>query len=356
MRIGIVSRGSPPGSHVVDRWRFDVLIRRLNGQGVEVEYRRPQTEYDLLIVPLRSDNRAIVMSAVRSGQCKVVGDVTDDVLAVALKRMLAPHRLSWMGRVYMSLAALFDRGTPRMAELVSACHAVVVGSTAQSESASRYNDSVHVITDAILENPYVSTKEPRHDGPLRLVWVGNVESLDGLVSIQDALDELAQSEDVELRLITGTQTKARILGKGPRNVQQFMDGQRIRCVFRPWQIDTFYRDIAESDVGIVPVSTESAFTLNKPAGRSLLLMAAGLPVVATSIRSHREVIVPGETGFLADTKEDWVEAVRTLAQSPDLRQDMGSAGQDFALRHYGERAFAERYWRVIQTVMHLGGA
>lgn len=351
MRIGIVSRGSPPGSHVVDRWRFDVLIRRLNSRNVDVQYPRRHVTYDLLIVPLRSDHEKLIKSVANSGRCKIIGDVTDDVLAVALKRMLAPHRLSMPGRVYLTVRALFARRVPPMAELVTACDAVVVGSEAQAEGVSRYHDSVHVITDAILENPYASEGKPRNHGPLRLAWIGNVESLDGLVSIQKVLDRLPEIGNIELRLITGTQTKARILGKRPRNVWQFMDGQPMSCVFRPWHIDTFAREIAEADVGIVPVATGSAFTLNKPAGRVLLFMAAGLPVIATPIRSHREVIAPGDTGFLPHTTETWLDAVHELAQSADLRETMGTRARDFALKFYGEGCFASRYWRLIETVM-----
>jgi glycosyltransferase involved in cell wall biosynthesis len=353
MRIGIVSRGSPPGSHVVDRWRFDVLIRRLNSRYVDVQYVRTHVTYDLLIVPLRSDREKLIKSVASSGRCKIIGDVTDDVLAVALKRMLAPHRLSAPGRAYLSVRALFSRPVPRMAELVAACDALVVGSAAQGEAASRYSDAVHVITDAILENPFCAVGRPRKEGPLRLAWIGNVESLDGLVSIQEVLDRLPDIGDIELRLITGTQTKARILGKKPRNVRQFMDGQRIRCVFRPWHIDTFAREIAEADVGIVPVATESAFTLNKPAGRVLLFMAAGLPVIATPIRSHREVIASGDTGFLPDTTQGWVDAVHQLAQSVDLRQTLGTRARNFALTFYGEDSFAARYWQVIESVMGI---
>ncbi len=327
------------------------LIRRLNSRHVDVQYVRRRATYDLLIVPLRSDHAQLIKSVAGLGRCKIIGDVTDDVLAVALKRMLAPHRLSLPGRVYLKARAWFARPVPRMAELVEACDAVVVGSASQTEGVSRYNDSVHVITDAILENPCAAAEKPRHDGPLRLAWIGNVESLDGLVSIQKVLDRLSEIGDFELRIITGTQTKARILGKRPRNVWQFMENQRIRCVFRPWHIDTFAQEIADADMGIVPVATGSAFTLNKPAGRALLFMAAGLPVIGPPIRSHREVIVPGDTGFLPETTESWLDAVQELAKSVELRETMGKQALDFALKFYGEDSFAARYSRVIDSVM-----
>ena len=56
-------------------------------------------------------------------------------------------------------------------------------------------------------------------------------------------------------------------------------------------------------------------------------MAAGLPVIANPIGVHPELIVHGETGFIAATPEEWGEAIYTLAQSPELRRQMGEAGR-----------------------------
>jgi glycosyltransferase involved in cell wall biosynthesis len=58
-------------------------------------------------------------------------------------------------------------------------------------------------------------------------------------------------------------------------------------------------------------------------------MAFGKPVVASNTSSIPEVIEDGQTGFLADPTDEsgFVEKIARLLDSPELRVDMGRAGQ-----------------------------
>lgn len=57
-------------------------------------------------------------------------------------------------------------------------------------------------------------------------------------------------------------------------------------------------------------------------------LIAGKPVVSYDIDGAREVVIPGETGFLLTPKSiaPLTEAVLSLAAAPDLRQRMGQGG------------------------------
>ena len=57
-------------------------------------------------------------------------------------------------------------------------------------------------------------------------------------------------------------------------------------------------------------------------------MAAGLPVVANPVGMNREMVLHGQTGFLAETRDEWAQAVATLAADPALRARMGAAGAE----------------------------
>jgi glycosyltransferase involved in cell wall biosynthesis len=76
-------------------------------------------------------------------------------------------------------------------------------------------------------------------------------------------------------------------------------------------------------------------------------MAAGLPVVTNPVGVHPEMVRHGETGFLASSESDWVEAIRTLAESPSLRREMGAAGRKLVQERYSVEVGARMWLNLI---------
>ena len=63
-------------------------------------------------------------------------------------------------------------------------------------------------------------------------------------------------------------------------------------------------------------------------------MAAGLPVVAWQAASLPELIHAGKTGWLADTPQQYEEAVASVLSNPVLGRQMGQAGATRITRHF----------------------
>ncbi|MBX9700197.1 MAG: glycosyltransferase family 4 protein [Acetobacteraceae bacterium] len=80
-------------------------------------------------------------------------------------------------------------------------------------------------------------------------------------------------------------------------------------------------------------------------------MLTGLPVVSTDISGPREMVVPGETGFLVPPMQaaPLGEALSRLAADPALRASMGAAGQARALERFTEA-------KVVGRTLDLLGA
>ena len=55
--------------------------------------------------------------------------------------------------------------------------------------------------------------------------------------------------------------------------------------------------------------------------------AVGVPVVCSDVGENATVVAHGETGFVVETPEQWGEALRALASSPERRADLGRAGR-----------------------------
>jgi hypothetical protein len=340
LRIGVVSfRGFSQSA--TDRFRYDPLVRGLSKQGYQASYfEASRSDYDIIVAPLKKEPSPF--PEIKQRARIVIGDITDDMLSFPITFY------NQVGK-YLQIFKKFSQRQYYI-YLLKQCDWVVAGSAGQADSFRNYAKGVSVITDAILDIDSQYTANYVDRKPCRLIWFGNVESLHGLTSIQPTLDELAQTGDYKLHLITSTETKFGLVGRRPRNVSEFMARQQIPCVFHPWSLLTCARDLTGGDMALVPVEPGPNYNWHKPAGRVLLAMALGLPVVASAIPAYESVIDQGRTGYIAHTPDDWVAFIEQLARSPAQRQSIGLAARQFSLRNYGEQCFTQRYGDVIQQL------
>lgn len=72
-------------------------------------------------------------------------------------------------------------------------------------------------------------------------------------------------------------------------------------------------------------------------------MVAGLPVITTAMGGNKEVIEQGENGFLVKYNDEFnlVEAIRSLWQSPELREEFAEKGKKTVEKFSSEKMFSE---------------
>ena len=80
-------------------------------------------------------------------------------------------------------------------------------------------------------------------------------------------------------------------------------------------------------------------------------MAAGLPVLASNMKAHSNIIVDGETGKLCDSVEKYGAALRALEdQRTNLR--MGATAKRWVMGEIGTwNDCAERYMQVYRRLL-----
>jgi glycosyltransferase involved in cell wall biosynthesis len=91
--------------------------------------------------------------------------------------------------------------------------------------------------------------------------------------------------------------------------------------------------LVEGDVGIAP-TPDDRWTRGKCGFKIIQYMAAGLPVIASPVGANAQIVRHNETGFLATTTEQWIEAIRQLAADVGLRRQLGRAGREWVEREY----------------------
>lgn len=81
-------------------------------------------------------------------------------------------------------------------------------------------------------------------------------------------------------------------------------------------------------------------------------MATGLPVVASNIRGHRDVVCDGENGFLCNLNKptDFIRHITLLYKNPSLRQEMG-ARNAIAVRKFSLGEVLPRMQEIYTEMM-----
>ena len=82
-----------------------------------------------------------------------------------------------------------------------------------------------------------------------------------------------------------------------------------------------------------------------------LLLAAGLPVVASDVNANRLYIRDGENGFLVGTLGDWEARMARLIEDPDLRAIVGAKARALVQQEYSISSAVPRYLKLFDTLI-----
>ncbi len=207
----------------------------------------------------------------------------------------------------------------RFAATVRACDAVIAGNDFLAAHAARWAGPARVsVVPTCVDPALFTTAGPRSNDGVQLVWVGSSSTLRGLEAVRPMLEELGRRvPGVRLKIIC----------------DRFLRFDPLPVLARPWTEAGEAEEIAAGDVGISWVPDDD-WSRGKCGLKVLQYMAASLPVVANPVGVHAEMVRDGETGFLAETTEQWVAAVGQLARDRELRRRMGRAGRQLLETKY----------------------
>jgi glycosyltransferase involved in cell wall biosynthesis len=214
--------------------------------------------------------------------------------------------------------------------------AVLAGNGYLREQAAAYipPERVHWMPTSVEPERYPLARHAALGSQAKLVWIGQHSTLPCLNYAQPLLAAAAERlPGLRLKVICN---RFPVLG-------------RIEVQPRVWSAQTEAADIAAADIGVSWLP-DDPWSQGKCGLKVLQYMAAGLPVVANPVGMNRQMIVHGETGFLAESPDEWATAIARLAADPRLRQRMGAAGRAMAEEHYSVRRWAPRFAALIDRV------
>jgi glycosyltransferase involved in cell wall biosynthesis len=224
----------------------------------------------------------------------------------------------------------------RFAALVRDCDVVVAGNRFLADEAARHTGvgRIQVIPTCVDPDRYRPAEPSRAGAGVRLIWIGSSSTLQGLETIAPLLEEIGRRiPGLVLQLVC----------------DRFFRLEHLPVLATPWSEVGEAQELAAADIGISWVP-DDAWSQGKCGLKILQYMAAGLPVVTNPVGVHAEMVVQGETGFLASTASEWIAAVARLAADPALRQRMGSAGRQRLQARYSVAEGGRRWVALLNAL------
>ena len=139
-------------------------------------------------------------------------------------------------------------------------------------------------------------------------------------------------------------------GAGLRIVGARPDAAREGALaFEPWSEAAEVSLIQTFDIGIMPL-TDTPWARGKCGYKLIQYMACGLPVIASPVGVNSDIVEHGVNGFLADTEEEWAQAISTLLSDRELRHRMGAAGRKKVEAEYSLQVWGPKVAAMIRDV------
>lgn len=182
----------------------------------------------------------------------------------------------------------------------------------------------------------VNATVSRVPGPLRIGYIGRLDSSKGIESLLHAFSQ-ANVSDAELW----------VAGTGNADYTQALHGKwgskRIKFLGRSTQ-NEFYPQV---DIVVVPSLWNDTFP-----GVVFESFAFGKPVIGSRRGGIPEMIKDGENGFLFDPNNagELVAAIQRLAQDPTLRTRMGNAARVSSRLFLDHEGWVDKYVGLYEEV------
>jgi len=224
----------------------------------------------------------------------------------------------------------------RFRAICNASDAIVAGNDflAQNARLACTNATIATIPTCVETNAYPLKQQHPANNTFDLVWIGSSSTLNSLKLIEPCLEAIGEAyPQVQLKIIC----------------DRFPVFKKLRTLECPWTAREEIQHISQADAGICHMP-DDRWSEGKCGLKLLQYMAAGLPSIANPVGVHKEIIIHGKTGFLVDTKDQWLNALDTLLKNSELQREMGLNARWRAEQSYSVQANQNAWIHLLQNV------
>jgi len=274
--------------------------------------------------------------------------MSQDVLYVQ-KRLFPKRLLSLVKQINPHIVFDLDdaiylrtRLRHRLDAMLRAASVVVAGNDRLATYATQFNEQVIVIPTVVDTDLCQLPCGARHPGDKRVVigWIGSDPNRGDLAPMRPVLDWLSEHYDDEIVL--------RTVGRRPLEMET-----KLQLEFVPWTLQGSRAALQQFDIGIMPLD-DTEWNRGKCGLKLIQYMAVGTPAVASPVGVNRDIVGDGETGYLAETTQEWSDRLACLIGDEALRLRMGHAGRRRVEQRYSVKSALPLLVGVLKSAAASG--
>jgi len=355
-RLGLARRGERRAVLIVSGpggfgrlYRGDHRVAQLRAAGVaaDVCYRT-----DVRLVPLAERYRCIVLYRVEwddevaalvagaaSAHCRVICDFDDLVFDPARIDLL--RGISAMNA---EARTAFIDSVARQRQTLESCGAATVATKPLAAEAAQVAANVAVVANCVTAEMIARSDAARAAArPRRRIRIGY---LSGTPTHQADFEETAGA----LVRLLDRRADVEFVGVGFLELDERFAGRRaLREPYRhPHELPAL---LATLDVNLAPLERGNAFTDCKTCIKYLEAGLVGVPTIASPRPDFARAMRNGENGLLADSPQEWEEALSRLVEDADLRRALGGVAREDVLTRHTARATAESALQSLEGLL-----
>jgi glycosyltransferase involved in cell wall biosynthesis len=215
--------------------------------------------------------------------------------------------------------------------------------------------TTYIGVDADLFAPQPAGPEMRQllgarDGDLLVVSVGRLARVKGFEHLIEAASRL---EGVTLAIVGDGELRPEL--------ERLGEASSARVVFAGQMTrDRVAEALAAADVVVVPSIVDNRGRVDSTTSTALEALAAGRPLIATTVGGIPEVVHDGENGLLVPQKDPvaLAAAIERLRAGPELRERLSRRAREFAVERLSWGATIDAFERTFESAIarYTGGA
>jgi sugar transferase (PEP-CTERM/EpsH1 system associated) len=194
-------------------------------------------------------------------------------------------------------------------------------------------------SDEQLDHAARTAQQVPHEGPNKIVFVGSMDyhaNIDGAVSFSREVWPRLRERKPDLTFA--------IVGRDPSpEVRELESVPGIEITGTVDDVRPYYR---EAIAAIVPLKVGGGSRL-----KILEAMAAGVPVISTTLGAEGLEVEHGKNILIVDTNEKMIEAIIRVIEQPEQRKQLSDAGRALVSKRYDWTTVGANLFKTYQQLL-----